>query len=126
MEGSLSCYTCSDTGPRFFRSHLKDRPIQSPLTTNKGMWRIYSTLIFMSPHSVAFIISFMTHKGMQRIYYNPDPYWPPFSCLLRHTRVCGGSTILWRIYHIVINLILSHTRNPSFMYKSIDHCYFRL
>jgi hypothetical protein len=25
--GSLLCHTCCDTGPRFFRSHLKDRPI---------------------------------------------------------------------------------------------------
>jgi hypothetical protein len=42
-EGSLSCHTCCDTGPRFFRSHPKDRPIQSPLTTHEDrMWRIYS------------------------------------------------------------------------------------
>jgi hypothetical protein len=27
MEESLSCQTCCDTGPRFFRSHTKDRPI---------------------------------------------------------------------------------------------------
>jgi hypothetical protein len=27
---------------RFFQSHPKDRPIQLPLTTRKGMWRIYS------------------------------------------------------------------------------------
>jgi hypothetical protein len=26
----------------FFRSYPKDRPIQSPLTTHEGMWRIYS------------------------------------------------------------------------------------
>jgi hypothetical protein len=26
----------------FFRSHPKDRPIQSPLTTHKGLWRTYS------------------------------------------------------------------------------------
>jgi hypothetical protein len=26
-EGSLSCHTCCDTGPRFLRSHPKDRPI---------------------------------------------------------------------------------------------------
>ena len=32
-EGSLLCHTCCDTGPRFFRSHPKDRPIQSPFTT---------------------------------------------------------------------------------------------
>ena len=33
-EGSLSCHTCCKTGPRFFRSHPKDLPIQSPFTTN--------------------------------------------------------------------------------------------
>jgi hypothetical protein len=62
-EGFLLCHTCCGTGPRFFRSHPKDRPIQSPLTTHKGMWRIYS---------------------------NPDPHGPPISRLLRHTRGCGG------------------------------------
>ena len=35
-EGSLSCHTCCVTEPRFFRSHRKDRPIQSPLTTHEG------------------------------------------------------------------------------------------
>jgi hypothetical protein len=34
--GSLSCHTCYDTGPRFFRSHPKDRPIQSPLRHTRG------------------------------------------------------------------------------------------
>ena len=68
-EGSLSCRTCCDTGPRFFRSHPKDRPIQSPLTSHQGMWRIYS---------------------------NPDPHGSPIRRLLRHTRGCGGS-ILTRI-----------------------------
>jgi hypothetical protein len=33
---SLSCHTCCDTGRRFFLSHPKDRPIQSPLTTYEG------------------------------------------------------------------------------------------
>ena len=40
--GSLTCHTCCGAGPRFFRSHPKDRPIQSPFTTHKGMWRTYS------------------------------------------------------------------------------------
>jgi hypothetical protein len=52
-------HTCCDTGPRFFRSHSKDRPIQSPLRTHKRIWRIYS---------------------------NPDPHGSPISRLLRHTR----------------------------------------
>jgi hypothetical protein len=46
-----------------------DRSIQSPLTTHKRMWRIYSI---------------------------PDPHGFPFSRLLRHTRGCGES-ILSRI-----------------------------
>jgi hypothetical protein len=41
-EGSLSCHTCCDTGPRFFPFHPKYRPTKSPLTTDLGMWRIYS------------------------------------------------------------------------------------
>jgi hypothetical protein len=60
---------CCDTWPRFFRSHPKDCPIQSPLTTHKGVWRTYSNL---------------------------DPHGSPFSRLLRHTRGCGGP-ILTRI-----------------------------
>jgi hypothetical protein len=30
-EGSLSCHTCCDMGPRFFRSHPKDVPFSRPL-----------------------------------------------------------------------------------------------
>jgi hypothetical protein len=48
-EESLSCHTCCDTGPQFFLSDLKDRPVQSPLMTNMGMWRTYSNL---DPHRV--------------------------------------------------------------------------
>jgi hypothetical protein len=29
-------------GTSVFRSHQKDRPIQSPLTTHEAVWRIYS------------------------------------------------------------------------------------
>jgi hypothetical protein len=47
-EVSLSCYTCCDTGPGFLWSPLKDRLIQSPLPTRKGVWRIH---------------------------FNPDPRW---------------------------------------------------
>ena len=37
-KGSLLCYTCCDTGLRFLRSHLKDRPNLLTFTTNKGYW----------------------------------------------------------------------------------------
>lgn len=29
QRGTLSCYSCYDKGPRFSRSHLKDRPVTS-------------------------------------------------------------------------------------------------
>jgi hypothetical protein len=51
---------------RFTQSLPKDHPIQSPLTTHKGVWRICS---------------------------NPDPHGSPFSRLFQHTRGCGGSIL---------------------------------
>jgi hypothetical protein len=51
--GSFSYYTYCDTGPRFFWSHPKDCPIQSPLTTHEGMWRTYSNA---DPHRVLYYI----------------------------------------------------------------------
>jgi hypothetical protein len=53
-EGSLSCHTYFDTRTRFFRSHSKDRPIQSPFTTHMGMRRIYSN---PDPHGVRYSLS---------------------------------------------------------------------
>jgi hypothetical protein len=41
-------------GARFFRSHPKDHPIQSPLTTRKGMLRTYS---YPDPHRSAMVMS---------------------------------------------------------------------
>jgi hypothetical protein len=64
----ISYHTCCDMGPRFFRSRPKDRSIQSLLTT---------------------------HKRMSRIYSNPDSHASPFSRLLRHTRGCGGTILIW-------------------------------
>jgi hypothetical protein len=69
VEGSLLCHTCCNTGPWFFWSHQKDRLIQSPFMTHKGMWRIYS---------------------------NQDHHRSSFSRLLPHTRGCRGP-ILTRI-----------------------------
>ena len=48
-EGCLSCHTYCDTEPRFFRSHPKDHPTQSPLTTRMGTRRTYSN---PDPHGV--------------------------------------------------------------------------
>jgi hypothetical protein len=39
-QGGIFIVPCG-TGPRFFRSHPKDRPIQSPFATHKGVWRTY-------------------------------------------------------------------------------------
>jgi hypothetical protein len=48
-SGPLSREGTPAATPRFFRSHPKDRPIQSPLTTCKGMRRTYS---YPDPHGV--------------------------------------------------------------------------
>jgi hypothetical protein len=70
-EGPLSCHTCCDTGARFFWSHPKDRPFQSPLTTQKGMWRIYS---YPDPHGPlswyihSLFSSFDDYKYMECLY----------------------------------------------------------
>jgi hypothetical protein len=52
-KGSLSCHTCYDTGPLFFRSHPKDSPIQSPVTTQRGCAGFILTRILTGLHSVA-------------------------------------------------------------------------
>jgi hypothetical protein len=93
-EGSLSCHSCCDTGPRFFRSHPKDRHIQTPLTspTHKGMWRVYFN---PDPRGPPFS-HLLRHTGIWRIYSILDPHGSPFSRLLRHTLGFGGP-ILTRI-----------------------------
>jgi hypothetical protein len=53
MVGSLSCHSYCDTGPRFFRSHPKDRPFQSPLTTRMGARRTFSN---PDPHEILWCI----------------------------------------------------------------------
>jgi hypothetical protein len=56
-EGSLSCHTCCNMGPRITRPHQKDQNwqnfIQSPLVTHKGCGGYILTRIFIGPHSVA-------------------------------------------------------------------------
>jgi hypothetical protein len=42
-DGSISCHTCCDTGPRCFWSHSKDHP----LTSRKGIRRIS---FYAGPH----------------------------------------------------------------------------
>jgi hypothetical protein len=50
-DGSFSC----DTGPRFIRSHPKDRIIQSPLMTREGMLRSILTRILTCRRKKKFI-----------------------------------------------------------------------
>jgi hypothetical protein len=52
-EGSVSCHSCCVTGPLFFWSRPTGRPIQSPLTTHNGTWKIYSDSDPHGSHSVA-------------------------------------------------------------------------
>jgi hypothetical protein len=45
-------------------------PLQAPLTTHKGMWRVYSII---GSTRVPIQSLFTTHKGMWRTYSNPVP-----------------------------------------------------
>jgi hypothetical protein len=54
-EGSSPWHTYFDTRPRFFRSHPKDRGVQSPFTIHKGVWRSILTRILMSTYFEACI-----------------------------------------------------------------------
>jgi hypothetical protein len=50
-EGSLSCHTCCDTGPRFFWSYPKNHLFSpAPLTTQKSMWMIWNYNRFWAEH----------------------------------------------------------------------------
>jgi hypothetical protein len=77
-EGFLSCHTCCDTGPRFFRSHPKDHPIQSPLTKRKGMRRTYSN---PDPHGgIYFNCTLLSHvHGLRIVLFQWENY---MLCLL--------------------------------------------
>jgi hypothetical protein len=68
-EGSLSCHTCCGSGPPFFRSLPKDRPIQSPLTTQKECGGSILTRILTDPIQSPLT----TRKGVLRTYFYPYP-----------------------------------------------------
>jgi hypothetical protein len=67
-EGSLSCHTCCDTGPRVFQSHSRDRAIQPLLTTCKGMLRTYSSLGHHGAHLIQI-------KLLSRDILNKEIFW---------------------------------------------------
>jgi hypothetical protein len=91
-----SCHTCCDMGPRFFRSHLKDCPIQPPFMTHKGMWSIYS---------------------------NSDPHFSTFSRLVRHTRGCGVSMLIRIILNNEVSIVRLNilTSIECFWHFSVNH-----
>jgi hypothetical protein len=59
-QGSLSCHTCCDMGPRVFFGLN-----QSPLTIHKGMPRPILTRILTGPHSVA---SYNTQRDAEDLF----------------------------------------------------------
>jgi hypothetical protein len=67
----MTCHTCCDTGPRFFPSHPKDCPIQSPLMTHRGMWRIYS---YPDPHGSSYLNYDILKKQPQKQTQNKQEY----------------------------------------------------
>jgi hypothetical protein len=83
-------------GASVFLSHPKDRPIHLPLAKHKGMWRIYS---------------------------NPNPHGSSFSFLLRHARVCWGpilTRILTGLYMNVNCQLATCMKSPRFAKNKIE------
>jgi hypothetical protein len=62
-------------GSRFFRSHPKDRPIQSSGACFINFAKVYHILVqkLLKQQPVIQLL-ITTHNGMSRIYYNPDPH----------------------------------------------------
>jgi hypothetical protein len=116
-------------------SHPKDRPIQSPLTTHEGMWRIYTN---PDPHGVTYGDVTIADEGLQKlslwsahripeqegIFIVPHKrhIWrtAPFRRLLGHTKGCGGC-ILTRILDW---LIIHGFKNFSLIWRR-HHCRWR-
>jgi hypothetical protein len=76
-EGSSPCHTYCDTESRFFRSHPKDRPIQSPLTIDRhGDYYYYYIYLHDLDKRHTNYIHMWLHIStrMQRTCSNPDPH----------------------------------------------------
>jgi hypothetical protein len=71
-EGSLYFHTCCDTGPQFLRSHLKDRPIQSPHKTHKKTWKTYSN---SDPHGSEAVVPNVSANHDTLIMWNVGVKW---------------------------------------------------
>jgi hypothetical protein len=126
-EGSLSCHTCFDTGPRFFRSHPKDSPIQSPLYDTRGdvknlLWPGFSRFPIQS--------LLTTHKGVRRNYSNQDPHGVPrssdintvWSFLSKNDQKLDILFTLlflsWYVYILLKNFILFYSEKKYSLFPS--------
>jgi hypothetical protein len=72
-------------GARFFRSHPNDRPIQSPLTTHKGMCKTYSNRILTGPHSAA---SYDTQGDVEKFLHGSSRVLQKEVSFVAHGLVC--------------------------------------
>jgi hypothetical protein len=102
-------HTCCDTGPQFFRSHLEDGLIQSPHTTHKGMWRIYSN---PDPHGwLCCVVSKLSHYAMWYKTYIIVCVVSYHTCIIvlccinLYQCLC---CVVWYLYHCLCCIILYH------------------
>jgi hypothetical protein len=110
-EGSFSCHTYCDTGPRFIRSHLKDRHSRPTVGFEQGTQRspVYcASALTTAPHRrwrAAKLSPLLGAQGLWagRIFIVSQGLsfsrliWRTvqFSRLLRRTRGCGGPILTW-------------------------------
>jgi hypothetical protein len=121
-DGFLSCHIYCDTGPPFSRSHLNDRLIQSPLTTHKGMWRIYSNPDPQSrpirmPRSWEFCCSSFRSWGASTSLSTQNEYTP-----VQVLKPTHSGTKTWRVLHknLWVSYDSSYTLSPVKIRVRID------
>jgi hypothetical protein len=93
-NGSLTYHTCRNMGHRFFPVSSEGPPYLIASYNSQGD----AEELFLPRSSRVPIQSpLTTRKGMLRNYSYPDPHGSPFSRLLRHTRGWGDSNLTWAL-----------------------------
>jgi hypothetical protein len=90
-------------GPPFFRSHPKDRPNQTPLTTHMGMWRSILTRILTGTRRIQFI----------------EHIIPCY--LLNIERILSREKIVWRLFVWTVRTLLALQLLQSSTNLTIHH-----
>jgi hypothetical protein len=107
---SLSHHTYCAMGPRISRSHPKDRPIQSPFTTHKGMWKVYSNL---DPHGSN---SVWSNNSLPISWYTQTYRWVIFFT----SQIYQWDAIFINLLYQWVDNLACHYINRRHLFQSIS------